>query len=159
MKFLIIKCVAGMFAVTAAFNAYALESISGKWDCSVTRIPGDKEVVLSYRLEVSPDATRYKREGNILIQTGLERVPELELNIFDEGTLTLVQTRLTFTPLKSDMDVIKGHELVEHKSRELMDKLMQDETGELQLKGENQFIFTLTDDEATQLETCIRHRD
>lgn len=150
--------VAIMAAITS-LNSYAGESITGQWDCTTETIPLTEKASMTFGLEVNSDATRFKRNGNILIKTGIDRIPELEINTFEEGTLTQVQNSLTFTPLKTDMEVIKGRELVVEDSPRIMAMLIKDETGELEIQGDDQFSITIAGDDHSQVNTCIRREE
>ncbi|MBQ4834881.1 MULTISPECIES: hypothetical protein [Pseudoalteromonas] len=130
--------------------------LSGSWSCSATtetELPA--KIDSSFLLVVDKDETKFTRRGHIVVPTGINAIPKIELKTVEAGLLFVDGVNIKVVPNNVDLEVVKGKEIFGAAAVEDFKKhLLSEEVGVIINQAEDSFEFTV--EEGRQTNHCVR---
>jgi hypothetical protein len=145
-----------LIITTYLFSSFVLAKgeLSGLWNCEISSKTG-APISATFTLSINEDETRFIRNGQIKMSTGLPKIPKIELKTEEEGLFIVEDTSIKIMPRHVSLEIIKGKELIVGQVYdELMKDLSRDEVGVINKQNKNSFSFDV--EEGTQTNHCLK---
>jgi hypothetical protein len=132
----------------------------GDWKCSVAIEGEDKQEIesttnLTFELNIDKNKTRFIRKGLIKMKTGIPQIPVMAIQTVEEGTILLTGKEIRLTPMKVDLNVVEGKEIVtEDVQKTIKEELLKDEIGMITKSSSTELSIHIK--EQRQTNTCSR---
>ena len=146
-----------LFFVLLPQKLYADVSLSGQWYCNVM-LDNKKESIIDFvTLDINESVTTFKVSISVTLTSRGEPISSLQFVASQEGTIEIDKNSIKLFPLKADVDVIEGSELITGEIRdELVGELFQDKMAIFNMKHLESLVINFEDARYTY--DCIKHK-